>query len=256
MNRVIFLGTGGARYVVFQQIRASGGMWMELNGTRLLVDPGPGSLVRMRGRREKLDPTLLDGIVLSHAHLDHSGDLNIVIEAMTGGGFKKKGMVLLPKEAMEEPGIVLDYLRDCVDGFLVMEEGGLYRIGSVELATPLKHVHGVETYGVNFRFRDLTISYISDSRFTERMAEVYTGEILILNVVRVKPSDLDHLCIADAKAIIGSVRPRLAILTHFGMSLIKARPWVLADQIATETGVRVIAARDGMTVDLAEYVAT
>jgi phosphoribosyl 1,2-cyclic phosphodiesterase len=86
-------------------------MWMELDGTRLLVDPGPGSLVRMRGRKEKLDPRLLDGIVLSHAHLDHSGDLNIVIEAMTGGGFKKRGVVLLPREAVEEPGIVLDYLK-------------------------------------------------------------------------------------------------------------------------------------------------
>jgi phosphoribosyl 1,2-cyclic phosphodiesterase len=254
VSRIIFLGTGGARYVVFQQIRASGGMWMELDGTRLLVDPGPGSLVRMRGRKEKLDPRLLDGIVLSHAHLDHSGDLNIVIEAMTGGGFKKRGVVLLPREAVEEPGIVLDYLKDCVEGFLIMEEGGQYHIGNVELKTPLRHTHGVETYGVNFVFSGLTLSYVSDSRFTERMAQVYRGEILILNVVRLKPSDLDHLCIQDAKAIIESVRPELAVLTHFGMTLLKAKPWVVADEMSRETGVKVIAARDGMTIDLGEYV--
>jgi phosphoribosyl 1,2-cyclic phosphodiesterase len=135
-----------------------------------------------------------------------------------------------------------------------MEEGGQYHIGNVELKTPLRHTHGVETYGVNFVFSGLTLSYVSDSRFTERMAQVYRGEILILNVVRLKPSDLDHLCIQDAKAIIESVRPELAVLTHFGMTLLKAKPWVVADEMSRETGVKVIAARDGMTIDLGEYV--
>ncbi|TET82721.1 MBL fold metallo-hydrolase [candidate division TA06 bacterium] len=253
VNRVIFLGTGGARFVVFQQIRASGGMWMELDGTTLLVDPGPGSLVKMRTKKEKLDPRNLDAIVLSHAHLDHSADLNVVIEAMTEGGFKKKGQVLLPRQAMEEPGLVLDYLREYVNGFQVMVEGGTYQVGNVELETPIKHIHGLETYGINFRLEDLTLSYVSDSRYFEKLAEVYNGDVLILNVVRAKPSNLDHLCLDDAKAIISKVKPGLAVLTHFGMTVIKAKPWVLAEEMSRETGVKVVAARDGMILDLSEF---
>jgi len=45
-NRIIFLGTGGARVVVFKQIRASGGIWFSIDGTEFLLDPGPGALIR------------------------------------------------------------------------------------------------------------------------------------------------------------------------------------------------------------------
>lgn len=252
LRRIIFLGTGGARFVVFQQLRASGGMWMELDGTNILVDPGPGSLVKMRTRREKLDPRSLDAIVLSHAHLDHSADLNVVIEAMTEGGFKKQGIVLLPKQAIEEPGIILEYLKGFVNEILTLKAEGTYEIKTISLETPLKHIHGVETYGVNFRLKGLTVSYIADTRYSEKLAEVYKGDVLILNVVRAKPSDLDHLCLDDAKAIITKVRPRVAVLTHFGMSVLKAKPWVVAEKLSNETGLKVISARDGMTLNLDE----
>src|SRR5579872_3926013 len=43
---ILFLGTGGARFVVARQIRASGGMWMRFGKTQIHVDPGPGALVR------------------------------------------------------------------------------------------------------------------------------------------------------------------------------------------------------------------
>jgi phosphoribosyl 1,2-cyclic phosphodiesterase len=228
-------------------------MWMELEGRKLLVDPGPGSLVRMRSRKERLNPMDLDAVVLSHAHLDHSGDLNIVIEAMTGGGFKKRGLVVMPREAMDEPGIVLDYLKGCVEGFVPLEEGGKYALGDLSIETPLRHIHGVETYGLNFRLRELTVSYIADSRYTERLQEVYTGQVLIINVVRAKPSNLDHLCLKDAEAIIQAVKPDLAVLTHFGMTVIRAKPWVVAREMSERTGVEVIAARDGMTLDLSPY---
>ena len=254
VNRIIFLGTGGARFVVFKQIRASGGMWMELDGTRLLVDPGPGSLVRMRTRKKKLDPRHLDAIILSHAHLDHSADLNVVIEAMTEGGFKKKGQVLLPRQAMEEPGLVLDYLKGFVCDIQMMEEGRAYQVGNIEVETPIRHIHALETYGVNFRLKDLTLSYISDSRYFEKLTDAYNGDVLILNVVRTKPSNLDHLCLDDARAIISKVKPRLAVLTHFGMTVIKAKPWVVAEEMSKETGFKVIAARDGMTLDLTEFI--
>ena len=46
MNKIKFLGTAGARFVVTQQLRKSGGIWLSLDGTNVLIDPGPGSLVR------------------------------------------------------------------------------------------------------------------------------------------------------------------------------------------------------------------
>jgi len=84
---ITFLGTAGARFVVARQFLASGGAWLSLGDTQLLLDPGPGCLVQATKR--KLDPSKLSAIILSHRHLDHCGDINIMIEAMTEGGSKQ-----------------------------------------------------------------------------------------------------------------------------------------------------------------------
>jgi Metal-dependent hydrolases of the beta-lactamase superfamily III len=85
---ITFLGTAGARFVVAHQFLASGGAWLSFGNTQILLDPGPGCLVQATKR--KLDPSKLEAIILSHKHLDHSGDINIMIEAMTDGGRKNE----------------------------------------------------------------------------------------------------------------------------------------------------------------------
>jgi ribonuclease BN (tRNA processing enzyme) len=62
---------------------------------------------------------------------------------------------------------------------------------------------------------------------------------------------VDHLSIPEAKQIIEEMRPKTAILTHFGMSLWRAKPWELAQKLSEDTGIKVVAARDGMRFDLA-----
>jgi hypothetical protein len=42
----------------------------------------------------------------------------------------------------------------------------------------------------------------------------------------------------------------LAILTHFGMTMLRAKPWELAASIEQELGTRVLAAYDHMRLDL------
>ena len=54
--------------MVTRQLRASGGIWFELDDAKFLLDPGPGSLVKCLTSRPKKDPLTLDGIILSHRH--------------------------------------------------------------------------------------------------------------------------------------------------------------------------------------------
>jgi phosphoribosyl 1,2-cyclic phosphodiesterase len=248
---ITFLGTAGARFVVTRQFLASGGAWLSLGSTQILLDPGPGSLVQAAKR--KFEPVKLDAVILSHKHLDHSGDINIMIEAMTDGGTKKRGIVFAPSDALDQDPVILSYLRSNLHNIQVLTEGGSYTINDVSFRTPVKHIHPVETYGFIFYTPRHTFSWITDTRYFEDLANHYEGDLLIINVVRLKPgAPLDHLALPEAKSIIEEIKPRLAILTHFGMTMWRARPWELAKKLTDETGIQIIAARDGMKFDLAQ----
>lgn len=250
-DRIIFLGTAGARFVVSKQIRASGGIWLSLDNTNLHIDPGPGALVKCRARKETLDPMQLDGILLSHRHIDHSNDVNAIIEAMTEGGLKPKGVIFAPADALNEDPVILNYVREYVDDIHILKEGETYSIGNITFSPPIQHDHGdVETYGINFFGSKHSISYITDTKYFPELSTHYRGDVLIISVVRLKASQYYHLCIDEARRIIEEVKPKAAILTHFGMTMIQAKPWEVAEKLSKETGFNIIAARDGMTFDL------
>jgi ribonuclease BN (tRNA processing enzyme) len=250
---IVFLGTAGARFVVTRQFLASGGAWLSLGDTQLLLDPGPGCLVQAIKR--KLDPSKLDAIILSHRHLDHCGDINIMIEAMTGGGMKKRGVVFAPADALNPDPVILSYLQEKPEKVEILTEGGHYKVDDIYFETPIKHRHPVETYGFVFRTPRHTFSWITDTKYFDDLPRYYTGDLLIINVVRLNPgAPVDHLSLPEAKQIIEEIKPRAAILTHFGMTMWRAKPWELARKLTDETGISVIAARDGMRFDLAKLV--
>ena len=86
-----FMGTAGARFVVSKQLRFSAGTWCCLQGLNILIDPGPGTLSRCFSSQPRLDPEKLDALILTHRHLDHSTDINMLIEAMTRGPLTRRG---------------------------------------------------------------------------------------------------------------------------------------------------------------------
>jgi ribonuclease BN (tRNA processing enzyme) len=257
MNTIKFLGTAGARFVVSQQLRKSGGIWLTLDDTNILIDPGPGTLIRCLASKPKLNPRDLDGIILTHRHLDHSNDINLMMEAMTNGGFDKKGTVFSPKDALYDDPVILKYVRKYVEKIEVLEEKKEYKIKNISFKTPVKHPHhGVETYGLNIYGKKSSISFISDTAYFEGIEKYYTEPILILNVVFLRMPDnkkIDHLTIADAEKIIQANKPKIAIMTHFGMTMVKSKPWEIAEKLSEKLSVKVIAASDGMQIDLDEY---
>jgi len=241
--------------MVSRQLLASGGVWMDLGGTQILVDPGPGCLVH--AIRQKLNPSRLDAIILSHKHLDHSGDISVMIEAMTAGGTKKRGLVFAPGDALSQDPVILHYLRSYPERIETLVEGGTYEVNDISFATPVRHQHSVETYGFVFQTPRHTFSWVTDTKYFEGLSSHYKGELLILNVAmldskvppRYLPLPLDHLTLACARKIIEAIRPRVAILTHFGMKMWRAGPREQAERLTEETGIHVIAASDGMRFD-------
>jgi phosphoribosyl 1,2-cyclic phosphodiesterase len=254
MNKIKFLGTAGARFVVTKQLRKSGGLWITLDDTNVLIDPGPGSLINCLSSRPKLNPKDLDGIILTHRHIDHSNDINIMIEAMTNGGFNKKGVVFATYDSLEDDSVILDYVRDQIENIEILKEKGTYNIGKITFSTPVKHIHGVETYGLKIRGKDSSISIITDTKYFEGLERYYQSDIIILNVVLTEGKEhIMHLSLIDAERIINANKPKLSILTHFGMKMLRIKPWEIAEYLSNKLGVKVIAASDGMEIDIDHY---
>jgi ribonuclease BN (tRNA processing enzyme) len=250
-DTIIFLGTAGARFMVSRQLAASGGLWLSLSGTEILVDPGPGCIVQSTKRKLKAEK--LSAIILSHRHLDHSADVNVMVEAMTNGGFNQHGWFFAPSDALEPESVIYSYLKKYIEGVILLKKGESYTIGNISFTTPVRHIHPVETYGMVFQTSRHTFSYIADTRYFDGLNQSYASELLIINMVLTEPRPpIDHLSVPDAEHIIKEIKPKVAILNHFGMHVWQSRPWEIAEKLSQKTGIRVIAARDGMKFDLAQ----
>ena len=250
-----FLGTAGARFVVTRQLRASGGLWLSVGGEEIIIDPGPGTLVRCLSSRPKLNPLRLNGIILTHRHIDHSNDVNIMIEAMTNGGRDRKGFLYAPRDAFAAPDPVVQiYARAFLKEIGCLEECKLIQRAGFKLVTPIRHRHPVETYGLKFYLPYGNISLIADTAFFPELIEHYSdSDLLILNVVIFKDHVSDriyHLNFDQAAELIKNIKPKAAILTHFGMTMLQQKPHLLARNLEEKLGVRVIAAEDGFRFPL------
>jgi len=256
-----FLGTAGARFVMIKQLRASGGLWINCKGTNVLVDPGPGSIVRCAASKPKLDPSKLSAIILTHRHLDHSGDINVMIEAMTEGGFKKKGIVFCPADAIYEDSIILKHVTNFHEKIEILEANKSYQVDNFEFSTSIRHMHPAETYGIKFsrqsrdpdlsgKINNTNVALLADTRYFKELVDSYKTDILIISVVFFQPRPgIDHLSLADVESLIKDIQPKKAILTHFGMTMLKAKPHIQALELSQKLGIEVQAAYDGMTLE-------
>lgn len=63
-----------------------------------------------------------------------------------------------------------------------------------------------------------------------------------------------HLSTEDAAKVISEVKPEIAVLTHFGAKMIFSSPTAEAKFVEQQTGVRTIAATDGMQVKFGKEI--
>jgi len=254
-DRIKFLGTAGARYVMARQLRSSAGTLLHLGGKNVVLDPGPGTLARCAACRPKMDVTTLDAVIITHAHIDHSNDASVLIDAMTEGGTKKRGAVFAPAQCLDGPSAILfSYLRGFPRQVTPLEARARYELDGLEFSTSQRHRHGVETYGIRFHRPAGDVAFVVDTAYFEALAESYKGsKVAVINVVLHKQDQsgrILHLSLPEAERLIREIEPRKAVLTHFGMTMIRAKPWELAAEMSQRLGIEVTAASDGRTIEL------
>lgn len=212
---VTFLGTGTGNVFLRNQILSSGGIVMQLKNMQFHIDPGTGALLRLF--QNGINPRETTAVFVSHAHLNHCNDVNAVIDAMTLSGMDKKGVLVSTEEPANK------FYLSCLERFIQMEKDKKIAIEDTEIIAT-KSEHSINSNGFKFITPEFILSYTSDTKYFGGIEKEYEdSDILILN--NKNPfgiTDGNNLNSNDSINIIKGVKPKLAIITHFGIKMIKS----------------------------------
>ena len=253
-----FLGTGGGRFATISQKRMTGGFRIDDMGKRNIhVDPGPGALVR--SHQYGLNPRKINMLLVSHCHTDHYNDAEVLIEAMTQGMTKRTGHVIASESVLngyEEIGPGISKYHQTKPTVSTIHPGDVIKNGPITVRGTATN-HGDPTCtGFNIDYNGFSISYTADTEYFPELhedhegADVWIGCVIKEGERRIK----GHLRTGDFQQLIEEVQPKLAIMTHLGVNLIMNNPFQNTRVITQNTGVRTIAATDGLAIDLDPYL--
>lgn len=256
-NYILFLGTGGDPIVVGKQTRGSGGIIFNFEDNIFHLDPGPGAIVRMK--QYELNPRETTSILITHNHLNHAGGANELISAMTYSGIDRRGVLVCDEESLKgshkDASFVSNFHRSMLERSIALKPGMRIGINQVNIvATHAKHTPS--SIGYKFYTDKFVVSYTGDTEFCKEMISDYKGsDVLVINCKY--PLGLEqqgHMNSEDIVELLEKVKPKLAILTHFGIKMLDADPIYEAREIQKKLdGTQVIAAKDGLVVNPVSY---
>jgi len=254
-----FLGTGGGRFSMITQRRRTAGIRLVHGETQVHIDPGPGALVFSNWAR--LSPQSLDGVVVTHCHPDHYTDAEVLIEAMSRGTRQKRGVLAAPRSVLkgndDYDASISNYHQELPATIETMGIGTSFEIGSLSFESVEARHSEKDGVGLRFSASDLgVVGYTSDTGYFEGLGDIYGGvRLLIACMMWPRNEHLRyHLATDEVLEIIESAKPGCVVLTHFGMKTISASPEEEASYLEAESGVPVVAARDGMKVVVGEGI--
>nr|MDO8134178.1 MBL fold metallo-hydrolase [Candidatus Njordarchaeum guaymaensis] len=241
------------------QKRRTAGIRLLSEGVNLHLDPGPGALIHSVNMG--LDPQKIQAVLVSHAHPDHYADAEVLVEAMTRGMTRKRGLLAASRSVLygnEKCGpAVSRYHQGMPKEVMEAKPGVAFNVGDLNVKVT-KAVHSdPDTVGFRFETSDVgDIGYTSDTEYFDGVGGFYRG-VRVLLLCLLRPSGRPwrgHMTTEDAVRIVGEAGPEVAVVTHFGMGMIFAGPGREAEKVERESGVRTVAARDGMCIRLGEEV--
>lgn len=252
LSRLTFLGTAGSINAISRSSRSSGGFVLQVGNIQLQIDPGPGALIK--AREYNINHQNTTAILVSHNHLNHCNDLNIVIEAMTHSGLDHRGLLLASKSVLlpseNNHPFLTKHHQNFVEKIIPLEKNHKIGIEQVEIhAIAVEHTDATAV-GFKFICPKFTMGYTGDTTVTQQLLEELNGcDVLVLNVPYPgNTSQGMNLDTEQAVKIVSYVRPKVAFITHFGVEMLRSDPLNESREIQRITGIETIAARDGLTV--------
>lgn len=240
------------------QRRRTAGIRIIGEALNLHLDPGPGALVH--SIEEGLNPQCVNVVLVSHCHPDHYTDAEMLIEAMTRGMTRRRGLLAAPKSVLEGSDAcevsISKYHQQMVEQKIEAAPGLKFEVSGITILTTEARHTDPDAVGFRFETEFGDFAYTSDTEYYEGIAKYYQG-VRLLALCVMRPSGKPwkgHMSTEDAIRIIDQTRPEQAVLTHLGMSMLLRGPEKEARLIQEKTGVPAISAVDGMIVLFGESI--
>lgn len=244
-----FVGTGGGRFCLSTQKRRTGGFMIESEDYDLYVDPGPGALAYAREMHLPLDE--LDGVFVSHGHLDHYGDAEAIIQAMTDGCTRPGGELVANPTVLEGDDTfqqaVNDYHQHAVEHVVDTDADEHPLLSFFETAHK-----DIQTTGFLMELPERTVAYLPDAEYRRSLpGYVADADLLIINAPR--PHDREwegHMNLEDALRIARESGVSRTVVQHFGKAFTdqfeEEREWLEDERGDT----RIMLADDGLELQV------
>lgn len=214
---------------------------VEVDGKTIIIDCGPD--FRQQMLRE--DVRVLDAILMTHSHKDHTGglddiraynfilkrDMHVYLDSYTEQVIRTHYDYIFAKDPY--PGIPRVQLHN------ISNEP--FTVDGIEVRPIQVYHHKMPVFG--FRIGDFT--YITDAnRIDDAEKEKIKGsKVLVLNALR-HEAHISHYTVAEALALVNEVKPERTYFTHASHQLGK-----FAD-VSKELPENVYLAFDGLKVEL------
>ena len=239
-----FLGSGDAL--------GSGGRFqaciqVESGATNALLECGTSSLIAMK--RDGVDPSEIDAVVVTHLHGDHFGGLPFLI---LDGQFSRRTRPLLiagppgieervrqAQEALFPGSSKVQQKFDIT--FAALEDRSEAAIGSLGV-TPFTVVHasGAPAFALRIGCDDKTIAYSGDTEWTDALVEAATGsDLFICEAYFFEKQVRFHLDYQTLMSHRAELNTKRLILTHLGSDMLGH-----IDEVAVEHAI------DGLVIQL------
>lgn len=216
---------------------------IEIEGKKLVFDAGPDFRYQML--RSGVED--IRAILLTHGHKDHVGGLD---DVRAFNWVKQGGVDVYGNEGTQE--IVYKDFSYAFAAFRYpgvpeinyhILDGSPFYIDDIPV-TPIPVLH-YKMPVLGFRIRNF--AYITDAKtIPESSMELLKGvEYLVINALR-KEDHMSHFCLDEALAVIRTIQPRQAFLTHIGHQM------GLASEVEKELPANVKLAYDTLVTEIPE----
>jgi ribonuclease BN (tRNA processing enzyme) len=195
---------------------------------RLLLDCGASSLVAMK--QSDLEPSAVDGVVLSHLHGDHFGGLPFLVLDGQFSGRSRPLVVAGPPRVLRRLEAAMEVLfpgssrarRDFSLEVIELAAGMATRLGpAVIRAVEVKHQSGAPSYGIRVELAGRIVAYSGDTAWTEALIDLAEGADLFVceaySYDKKVPFHLDYVTLLEHRQ---RLRCQRLVLTHVGRDML------------------------------------